>query len=78
MPGSSVCGNTGPSGDIDRWRDSLATDLQALLAGGCEPPTLIGWSLGGLVSALRCGKRSGRHASTGCRARPVRAPRPAR
>ena len=42
--------NTGPSGNVDRWLDSLATDVENLLDGHDAPPTLIGWSLGGIYA----------------------------
>ena len=42
--------NTGPSGDVDTWLDTLATDVQALVDDMDEAPTLIGWSLGGIYA----------------------------
>lgn len=42
--------NTGPRGDIDIWLNKLAADVRALLDGANEPPTLIGWSLGGIYA----------------------------
>ena len=42
--------NTGPKGDVDHWLQALADDVQRLLRGHGQPPTLIGWSLGGLYA----------------------------
>ena len=42
--------NTGPQGDVDQWLQALADDVQHLLRGHGQPPTLIGWSLGGLYA----------------------------
>ena len=42
--------NTGPRGDVDAWLESLAGDVRALLDGFDEPPTMIGWSLGGIYA----------------------------
>ena len=42
--------NTGPIGDIDRWLDALAADVEALVADMPAPVSLIGWSLGGIYA----------------------------
>jgi len=43
--------NTGPDGDVDAWLAALADDMRQLLAGCAgRPPTLIGWSLGGIYA----------------------------
>lgn len=42
--------NTGPSGDLDVWLHTLASQVAALLAAHRQPATLIGWSLGGLYA----------------------------
>jgi len=42
--------NTGPQGPIDEWLGTLAGDLKTLLAADPRPPTLIGWSLGGIYA----------------------------
>ena len=42
--------NTGPQGHIDEWLGSLAGDVKTLLAADARPPTLIGWSLGGIYA----------------------------
>ncbi len=42
--------NTGPRGPIDLWLEALAGDVETLLAADPRPPTLIGWSLGGLYA----------------------------
>ncbi len=42
--------NTGPRGDVDDWMQQLAADLRWMLHGHDEPPSLIGWSLGGLYA----------------------------
>ena len=42
--------NTGPRGDVDKWLEGLAKDVDALLKGHAAPASLIGWSLGGLYA----------------------------
>ncbi|RZI62961.1 MAG: alpha/beta hydrolase [Rubrivivax sp.] len=42
--------NTGPTGDIDLWLDTLAADIEALVAGQAQPVSLVGWSLGGIYA----------------------------
>ena len=42
--------NTGPAGDIDRWLDALAADIEALVADRPQPVSLVGWSLGGIYA----------------------------
>lgn len=42
--------NTGPRGDVDEWLQDLARHTAGLLAGSCQPATLIGWSLGGFYA----------------------------
>lgn len=42
--------NTGPTGDIDLWLDTLAADIELLVAGQSQPVSLVGWSLGGIYA----------------------------
>jgi pimeloyl-ACP methyl ester carboxylesterase len=42
--------NTGPTGDVDGWLDELALHIKLLLKEHPQPPTLIGWSLGGIYA----------------------------
>lgn len=42
--------NTGPQGDLDTWLEALRCQVLDLLAPYEQPPTLIGWSLGGLYA----------------------------
>ncbi|ANH68751.1 alpha/beta fold hydrolase [Mitsuaria sp. 7] len=42
--------NTGPTGDIDLWLDTLAADIEVLVAEQSQPVSLVGWSLGGIYA----------------------------
>lgn len=42
--------NRGPSGDIERWLDDLATDVSAIIGNAKGRCTLIRWSLGGIYA----------------------------
>lgn len=42
--------NTGPVGNIDRWLDALAADIEALVADQPQAVSLVGWSLGGIYA----------------------------
>lgn len=42
--------NTGPSGDIDAWLDTLADEVNDRFSHAVEGITLIGWSLGGVYA----------------------------
>ncbi|MDN3920110.1 esterase/lipase family protein [Roseateles violae] len=50
--------NTGPSGDVETWLQTLTDDVRAMLAGHLDGVTLLGWSLGGIY-AREVAKRLG-------------------
>lgn len=42
--------NTGPQGNVDRWLDGLADDVDEMTQSHDAPISLVGWSLGGIYA----------------------------
>ncbi len=42
--------NTGPEGDVDKWINALAQEVDALVRPHGQAMSLIGWSLGGIYA----------------------------